>query len=251
VNWALARQSIARPYRVPVAMVVLVALVPFYIFLPELFPPRTRYAPEIPLDRAFPIVPVWSIIYGALYLFLIVLPIFVVRDDEHVRRSVNAYLFAWIAAYVFFMTYPTIAPRPEKYTGDGFAVWGLEILYSSDPPYNCFPSLHVAHSFISALTVYRLHRPLGVLSIIFAALVALSTLFTKQHYVVDVIAGIALAAVAYAIFLRGYSRERVSSLDERAAPALATALGAFVTVGLAGYWIAYLVIGQTHFEILP
>jgi hypothetical protein len=34
-------------------------------------------------------------------------------------------------------------------------VWGLRFLYDADPPYHCFPSLHVARSFVSALTCYR------------------------------------------------------------------------------------------------
>lgn len=38
---------------------------------------------------------------------------------------------------------------------------GLRALYSPDPPYNCFTSLHVAHSFVSALTSYRVHRSLA------------------------------------------------------------------------------------------
>ena len=50
--------------------------------------------------------------------------------------------------------------------GEGFAVWGLRALYSSDPPYNCFPSLHVAYSFLAALTCHRVHRALGMPALI-------------------------------------------------------------------------------------
>jgi membrane-associated phospholipid phosphatase len=251
-SWREVTQSLARPYRVTVPMVLLVALVPFYIFIPELFPPSTRHVPELALDRMLPLHPVWALVYGALYVFLILLPIFVVRQEELIRRTVFAYLLIWLTAYVFFFAlYPTAAPRPARVIGQGFAVWGLRTLYSSDPPYNCFPSLHVAHSFVSALACLRVHTRLGVVAVGFATLVAMSTLFTKQHYVLDVVAGVVLALIAYGVFLRGYAVERVPELDRRVAPALALCLGAVVAVGLAGYWIAYLWMGETQFEFGP
>ena len=252
LEWELVGESLKRPYRVPLRMVLLVSLVPLYIFIPAIWPPDTRYLPSLPLDRALPLLPSWSLIYGALYLFLILLPIFTIRDQELIVRTVNAYLLIWITAYIFFFVlYPTEAPRPEKFAGEGFAVWGLSALYGADPPYNCFPSLHVAHSFVSALSVFRLHRNLGALSLVFAALVAVSTLFTKQHYVVDVIGGIVLAAIAYAIFLRGSPRENAPELDRRAAPALAACIAGIVVAGLLCYWIFYKVMGETKFEFGP
>lgn len=245
-------ESLTRPYRVSIPMVLLVALVPFYILIPELLPPRTRYVPELALDRALPLIPAWALVYGALYLFLILLPIFVVRQDELLRRTVYAYLLIWITAYVFFFfVYPTAAPRPERVIGEGFAVWGLSALYSSDPPYNCFPSLHVAHSFVSALTCYRVHRGLGIVATICAVLVAVSTLFTKQHYILDVLAGVFLAVVAYVIFLRHYPREQIPAFDRRVAPALALCIIGLAALGLAGSWLVYLWIGETQFEFGP
>jgi membrane-associated phospholipid phosphatase len=135
--------------------------------------------------------------------------------------------------------------------GEGFGVWGLRALYSSDPPYNCFPSIHVAHSFVSALTCYRVHRGLGVVATVCATLVALSTLFTKQHYIVDAIAGVLLALIAYGVFLRNDPREPIPAADRRIAPAIALCLIGFVILGLAGYWIAYVWIGETRFEFGP
>lgn len=251
-NWGMVTRSLARPYRVPVSMILLFALVPFYVLIPEFLPPRTRHVPELALDRALPLVPSWAIVYGALYLFLILLPIFVVRQDELIRRTVYAYLLIWITAYVFFfVVYPTAAPRPDKVSGEGFAVWGLRALYSSDPPYNCFPSLHVAHSFVSALACFRVHRRLGIIAMISATLVAFSTLFTKQHYVLDLVAGVFLALVAYGIFLRRYSSDQISEFDRRLAPALALCVSAVVAVGLATSWLAYIWGGETQFTFGP
>ena len=242
VEWRLAVRTLNRPYRVTLPMVVLVLLVPFYIFIPELTPGRTLHAPELALDRAISLQPVWALIYGALYGFLIVLPVFVIREEEHIRRTVYAYLFIWITAYLCFLLYPTVAPRPPHVTGDGFAAWGLRSLYSSDPPYNCFPSLHVAHSFVSALACLRIHRGVGIAAAFCALLVGISTLYTKQHYVADVLAGIALAFIAYVVFLRRAPRDGVAEADRRVAPVLAIGVLAIMALGVGGFWVAYRLI---------
>jgi membrane-associated phospholipid phosphatase len=239
ITWSTVAHSLTRPYRVTIPMVVLVCLVPFYLLIAG----RTRdgavHAPALALDRLLPVNPEWALVYGALYAFLIVVPVFVVRHEELLHRTVLAYLSVWALAYLCFLLYPTVAPRPNTVLGNGFAAWGLRFLYDADPPYNCFPSLHVAHSFVSALACHRVHRNFGVVAISCASLVALSTLYTKQHYVVDVIAGVLLAFLAFAVFLRGFSRAHVPDLDRRLAPVLAACVSGLIGLGVACYWVAY------------
>jgi membrane-associated phospholipid phosphatase len=238
-RWRTIVQAVTRPYPVTLPMVVFVALIPFYIVIARLVAGRTLHAPVTQLDALLPLVPLWALVYGVVYLFLIVLPVFVVRHPTHIRRTVYAYLTVWLAAYVCFLVYPTVAPRPASVSGAGFAVWGLHFLYDADPPYNCFPSLHVAHAFVSALTCYRLHRSLGIVALICAALVAVSTLFTKQHYVADVVAGALLACVAYRLFLGRRALEPIPEYDRRVAPLIAVVVAGIVGVALGVYWIAY------------
>jgi membrane-associated phospholipid phosphatase len=240
--WRLAIDSLRRPYRVTLPMVLFVLLVPAYVFIGQAMSERPLHAPATPLDARLPVQPAWAVVYGCLYLFLIVLPVLVVRDESLIRRTVHAYLFVWIAAYVCFLLYPTVAPRPTRVEGGGFATWGLRFLYSADPPYNCFPSLHVAHSFVSALAVRRVRRGLGDAAAAVASLVAVSTLFTRQHYVADVASGILLAAVAWLLFLR--HGDDASEDDRAAAPVLALGAAAIVALAAACFWAAYRLLPQ-------
>ncbi len=235
----LVVRALNRPYPVTIPMVLLVSLVPGYLVIAGRTRAGVAHAPATVLDRLLPLVPTWALIYGALYAFLIVLPVFVVQQRDLIRRTVWAYLTVWITAYVCFLVYPTVAPRPDAVAGSGFAAWGLRFLYDADPPYNCFPSLHVAHSFVSALAAYRVHRTLGVVALTGASLVAISTLFTKQHYVADLVAGILLALAAYAVFLRNHARADIPELERRVAPALALCAAGIAGLGVACYWIVY------------
>jgi membrane-associated phospholipid phosphatase len=214
-----------------------VALVPFYIVIAELIPGRILHAPELALDRWLPLMPGWALVYGSLYLFLIVLPVLIVRDEDLIHRTVRAYLMVWLVAFAVFLGWPTVAPRPPMVGGGGFLTASLRFLYGADPPYNCFPSLHVAHSFVSAMATLRVHRRLGLVATVAASLVGFSTLFTKQHYVLDVVTGVLLALVAAWIFLRG--ARPVSDLERRVAPTLAAALLTGIGVLVAGAWVVY------------
>lgn len=218
----------------------LVSLAPMYFVIGELTRDRPTYTPELALDRLFPVQPAWMIVYGSLYVFVVLLPVLVVRDRELFRRAMQAYLTVMVVSYLGFLLYPTQAPRPEQVTGEGFLAWNLRLAYSIDPPHGCFPSLHVAYSFVSALTCYRVHRGLGIVSALWAALIGVSTLYTKQHYVVDVIAGSLAAYVAYVLFLRKYPREAVAESDRRRAPYRALVVIGIFAIMVAGFWVAYL-----------
>ena len=141
------------------------SLAPLYFVIVALTRGRATYAPEVALDRALPLQPEWMIVYGSLYIFVIVLPVLVVRQATLFRRAMQAYLLVMVVAYVGFVLYPTAAPRPDEVVGTGFAAWSLRLAYALDPPYGCFPSLHVAYAFVSALTCYRVHRGVGMAAV--------------------------------------------------------------------------------------
>lgn len=241
LEWRAILALMNRPQPVTIPIVVLLMIVPIYLFIGAPWVPgQTLHSPELALDRAMPLQAAWSVIYGSLFL-AVLLPAFVVHRQELIRRMVLAFLMVWLVSYAFFLAYPTISPRQDEVLGDGFLAWVLRAIYSSDTQYNCFPSLHVAQCFLAALTCYRVHRGVGVVAGVWAFLVAVSTLYTKQHYFLDVIAGALLAYLAYVVLLRSYPREEVPEHERRLAPVLA--LGAFGIYGLVviGFWFVYLI----------
>jgi membrane-associated phospholipid phosphatase len=81
--------------------------------------------------------------------------------------------------------------------------WANQVysIFTSDTSFNCFPSLHAAVSTICfyAWFQYAKIKPgktteaVAIIAFVIAAGAILSTLFIKQHYIADEIAGIALA----------------------------------------------------------
>ena len=200
---------------------------------------RALHMPELALDRMIPVEPAWAPVYLSYFLFPF-LPMLMIRQEELIRRTFLAWLSVWVIGYVCFLVYPTTLPRPVGGIGEDFFAWFLQNVYDGDPPRNCFPSLHVATFFIAALSCWRVHRGVGLAAGLWAALIALSTLFTKQHYVADVIGGILLAGGAYGALLRTCPPAVVPDLDRRAAPLLLVGLLGIYALVVAGLWVAYL-----------
>jgi membrane-associated phospholipid phosphatase len=60
-----------------------------------------------------------------------------------------------------------------------------------------FPSLHVAYPFLAFLVLRRGFGRVGWLALAYTALVAFSVVYTGDHWVIDAVAGVAYAYVAY------------------------------------------------------
>lgn len=238
ISWRAIVKVMTRPQPVTIPMVALFSIIPFYLYTGHLVRGRILHVPALALEGALPIVPAWSFVYLSLLLAAI-LPVLVVHQQELVRRTINAFLAIWVFSYVVFLVYPTIASRPEEYPGEGFAAWGLRVVYSIDHSYNCFPSLHVAQCFLAALACYRVHRGVGAAALVWAFLVGVSTLYTKQHYALDAIAGAIIGYVAYTIFLRSYPHEAVPEHERRLAPVLAMLAIGIYALFVGVFWILY------------
>jgi len=147
-------------------------LLPTYFVIGQATAGGVHYQPFIALDHLMPLSPRWMVVYGSLYMCGFLLPLVVVRGRELFRQSMKAYLFVMLVSYAGFLLYPTVAPHGERVTIDGFATWALQVFYDVDQPYGCFPSLHVAYSFVGALTCYRMPRGVGTVAAAVPSLIA-------------------------------------------------------------------------------
>lgn len=162
------------------------------------------------LDAAIPFVP-WTVwVYLAVFPMAF-LPLFVVRSRALFTRTMAAYAAVMAVSFVVFATYPVTSTglRADAASLDSrvFSEWAVGVLYRLDPPYNLFPSLHLSVAGLAAFAAWEARRSYGVAAFAAAAAIGVSICTVKQHFVVDGIAGAALAALAWATMLRGHRPE--------------------------------------------
>jgi hypothetical protein len=76
-----------------------------------------------------------------------------------------------------------------------------------------FPSLHVAYPFLTFLTLRRAFGAVGWLALGYTAIVTLSVIYTGDHWIIDAVAGVAYAYVAWYVVVESPPawRQRVES----------------------------------------
>ncbi len=149
---------------------------------------------QMSLDRAWPCVPGWIFVYSLAHP-LCAAPVLLLREPGQLRTVLAGFAFLVTAALGAFLVYPVRMLRPVL-PAQAFGASMLAWTWQVDPPYNCFPSLHVAADVFVALCCLRVNRLAGLAVGFLAVLVSLSTLFVKQHYLADILAGLGLALVS-------------------------------------------------------
>jgi len=158
------------------------------------------------LDDAIPFWPWTAWCYLPFYAGIFLLAIGGFRHKRLFDRSAAAVVVVMLIGATGHLFVGAEYPRPVLYPpypnlSYAFMAWVQHV----DPPGNVFPSLHVAHTSLLSLMLTRDRPRLGRVTLVMAALLALSTLTTKQHFIADVIAGFLLAAFGRALALSSIS----------------------------------------------
>ena len=193
------------------AMNAVLYLVPNHL---QLFPPRQLW--WTPVDAAVPFLPGTVWIYFSDYV--LVAAAFLLQETwPAVRRYVRTYFALLVVGAFIHLLWPTVFPR-EGFPLDGgsTSARALATLRGVDAATSCMPSMHVAGSVLAALSLWRQRPWVFGTWLAWASAVSVSTLTAKQHYIVDVVAGIALAVVFWAAFF--WLPQRVHLRPRLAAP---------------------------------
>jgi membrane-associated phospholipid phosphatase len=163
---------------------------------------------SLPLDVAIPFVPAFVLAYMLVYVTPATTGFFL-EDRAELYRTFLAFGLNSFICFTIFLVYPVEYPRvlPIPDTIFGHLLAFVHVL---DRPVNCFPSHHISTSFTTFFAIARQNRAWGAVFGVAAVLVALSTVFVKQHYVVDVPAGIAVACLTYVLSFPPLTRKRLS-----------------------------------------
>lgn len=95
--------------------------------------------------------------------------------------------------------------RPSQFPRDNIFTDIVKWLYRTDTPTNILPSIHVFNSLAIHMSLtncesLRKHKGIKAASFVLTALIILSTMFLKQHSVIDVCMGATLALFGFLVF---------------------------------------------------
>lgn len=151
---------------------------------------------KLRVDEWIPYWPSWVWIYSCIYYPLILYLNFVLESSRQFTHVAMSYLLLLGLQMAFFVLFPVATPEHwrainrRRTLSERF----LAFVQRFDARSNSFPSMHTS---VAMLTALHLVPHLGALAFAFPVLIALSCLFTKQHYVIDLPAGALLGWLTF------------------------------------------------------
>ncbi|HUQ09717.1 MAG TPA: phosphatase PAP2 family protein [Steroidobacteraceae bacterium] len=157
-----------------------------------------RVSVELPLDVAMPFWPGAALLYVTIGPMMLLAP-FVFRDLRGLLPLFAAFMLETSVGIVCFLLLP-IDDAPLACCQPGWAGEVFRVADAMNLHHNNLPSLHVAFACTVALGFApRASRRGAALLYAWALAVAVSTLFTRQHFLADVVAGMVLAVVCWRV----------------------------------------------------
>ncbi len=153
-------------------------------------------------DKKIPYLPYSIFIYVLWFPMIAVYPLCLYI---HSNAIYTIYIISIIADIIIstliYMIYPSSFTRPEP--PDSFIGKIMRLVLRCDyKGKNCMPSMHCSMCFIIMFTAYMSagFQPLLYTGFaLLALMIVISTVFTKQHVIIDVITGFLTAALSFVI----------------------------------------------------
>lgn len=150
--------------------------------------------------------------FGAVAYFIFVND----NKQEYYQLTKNMIMGMTIFLIVSFLYPNGQLLRPTTFARDNVFVHAVQLLYATDTPTNILPSIHVfnslaVHKAIISCQRLKNRRLIRGASWVLTTLIILSTMFLKQHSVLDVCLGITMALAGSLLFYREKSSAKQPS----------------------------------------
>jgi membrane-associated phospholipid phosphatase len=189
-------------FRMEILALTLLAWMVMYFFVNRLpVEAERRLDMGMALDRNTPFLPQFIPVYFSTYPFVL-LPFFIVHDERQFYIMLASFAAISFCATLVHALVPSKIERVEQPNTGNPSGWLLGLYQKTCKPHGNFPSMHVGLSVPVIAATFLVGGPfVGSVTIIWTILIALSTLFTKQHYILDVLAGLLGGCVIFGLVL--------------------------------------------------
>jgi len=153
--------------------------------------------PRLSID-IFPIWTVWVLPYVLCYVLWLCSVIWIIlkTEDRAFRSFIAACIFTFTFGVLIFIFVPTYVKSASLAGNDVFTLL-LRIIHENWGRYDAFPSGHIYITTLLALFFSRWYPRQKWSWMLILVIVSFSTLFTGQHYILDVLGGYAVAFSGY------------------------------------------------------
>lgn len=162
---------------------------------------------HLAIDDYIPFIDVFIIPYMLWFGYISATVLWLLWKDKKEYLQLITFL---IIGMTLFLVFSTLYPnghqlRPASFDHNNIFTAMIARLYQTDSPNNILPSIHVYNSLGAwfAIQNSRLTRErprLRMASLVMTSLIILSTMFIRQHSVLDVVLAFGLAGILYPVF---------------------------------------------------
>ena len=153
------------------------------------------------IDTYIPYVGLFVICYCSWFVMLFAIPYMLYQKDKKMlAKYIVCHFFGVLTCYIIFLIYPTTVIRPEILTNNIFDKLVGFIYLIDTPTINCMPSIHCLLSMLFILTAWcskKFNTKFKIIVTIISILIMLSTLFIKQHAVIDLVTGDIIMTIVF------------------------------------------------------
>lgn len=186
-----------------------------FVYLERFHETDGYYPMYCPVDDLIPFCE-WFLIPYLFWFFFLAGSVFftLFTDGAAFRRMMHFIILTHSAALLIFYLFPTCQElRPVEFPRDNALTRFMAAFYQFDTNTNVCPSLHVIGSVGAMLGFqdckwFSAKRSRTITLIAVTALISVSTVFLKQHSVLDVVAAIPICLGAYLLVYRARLPER-------------------------------------------
>ncbi len=195
-------KELIRKYRHGIPMVIYLIL----FFIVERLTEDNYHVIHMALDDKIPFCEYFVIPYFCWFAYVAGFVVYFIFVD---KESYWPMFWFLVTGMTLFLIVSFVYPnghelRPEQFPRDNVFTRMIANLYQTDTATNILPSIHVYNSIGIQIAVQKSrrlsrHRGVQIVSGILCVSIILSTVFIKQHSMVDVISAFVLAAVLYVL----------------------------------------------------
>ena len=175
-----------------------------YFYSIEWLLPRNEFhVMWCPLDDMIPFCELFLIPYLFWFMYMVSAHVYTFFCDTGAfRRLMYFILLTFGVTCIIFVVFPTVQHlRPQTFPRDNLLTRAMAWFYTTDTNTNVCPSLHVCGSFAAAAALCDTERfssrKWKIIHFFIAMVISISTVFVKQHSVIDTVCGLVMSGVVY------------------------------------------------------